>query len=324
MPGDPFKKYQIGEKLRGLPAPLLNALIDEVRGADTSSGTSGSPYFRQTGIVKILNNSGADRGQFSILGLNGPIITPTVNLNEFKRQVTFKGIKPTVDHVGRIAVLLEPIRSGKIGRAVVSGVVPVRLTGAVTGGWGWPLGLFAELIHNDSDKLQVADQSGSAVVLWMETNTGERWALVRLTQSTNFAGMAIEGAGNNITLPIATAQGIDFSSGVILYNRGAALLPLNGGGFYVVRSGFYQVQLHVEVFGSVSGQKGTLDLWIQRPLALHGDSRYMDLTHTLRLTTSCTGLMSSGDQVYFFVEQQTGAPCTLRNSSSKFTVSKLG
>lgn len=173
MAGDAYRRWQTGERRNAIPAALMNEAIQVLRGQNeqTSAG-DGEALFRQAGIVKVRNDSGADREQFEILGLGPPIITPTDNLAEFKRQVTFQGMLPAANtHKSKIAILLEPIRKDRIGRAVVSGVIPVKLTGATAN--------YAEIIDGDAGKLRCGG-AGSVRVLWAEDGAGERWALVRL------------------------------------------------------------------------------------------------------------------------------------------------
>lgn len=129
MPGDAFKKVQPGQRLE-IITEAVNAFLDAalVVRQHKQFDNEPSPFFRQTGTVKVKNASGADQGRFAILGLTKPIVVPPDNLDDFKRQVTFVGIVPVQnDHPGKFAVLLEPIAAGKIGQAVIGGVAPVRL-----------------------------------------------------------------------------------------------------------------------------------------------------------------------------------------------------
>ena len=84
--------------------------------------------FRQTGIVPVKNASGADRNRFDVLGIDAPLFTPTDNLTSFQNQIALVGVTPReADHYGKFAILLEPLRTGRIGKACVSGVCVVRL-----------------------------------------------------------------------------------------------------------------------------------------------------------------------------------------------------
>jgi hypothetical protein len=87
--------------------------------------------------------------------------------------VAFKGISPTVaDHLGRFAVLLEPVKQGDIGPACVAGVCIVHV----------------DVQDEDHEYADIADgryrlatsDSGTARILWKEGGTGTKWAVVRL------------------------------------------------------------------------------------------------------------------------------------------------
>jgi hypothetical protein len=183
MAGDAFKKVQPGQRLE-ITAEAFNAFLDAARAVREHKvfGTDASQYFRQSGIVKVKNTSGANQGRFAVLGLTEPIILPADNPAEFKRQVTFEGVVPAKnDHKGKFAVLLEPVADGKIGLAVVAGVVPVRLEVD-------PAKLYdcAEIIDSNTQALR-NQPHGSARVLWVQepdpsdpTTQYLRWAVVRL------------------------------------------------------------------------------------------------------------------------------------------------
>lgn len=177
MAGDAFKKVQPGQRLE-ITAETFNAFLDAARAVREHKvfGTDALQFFRQSGIAKVKNVSGSDQARFAVLGLTEPIILPGDNETEFKRQVTFEGVIPTKsDHRGKFCVLLEPIGDGKIGLAVIAGIVPVRLKVD-------PDQLYdrAEIIDGDVGKLLNVPH-GSARVLWIEATDGEvRWAIVRL------------------------------------------------------------------------------------------------------------------------------------------------
>lgn len=123
--GDTFKKVQSGDPLR-IPAETFNTFVDTARDFKSrrqSRTRKSQVEFRQTGIVPVKNNSGADRERFDVLGIDRPIFTPNDSLTSFQNQVAFVGVTPTeVDHLGRFVVLMEPVQSGAIGQACISGV----------------------------------------------------------------------------------------------------------------------------------------------------------------------------------------------------------
>jgi hypothetical protein len=190
MAGDAFKKVQPGQRLE-ITAEAFNAFLDAARAVREHKqfGAEASQFFRQSGIVKVKNASGADRGRFAVLGLTEPIVLPADNPAEFKRQVTLEGVVPAKnEHKGKFAVLLEPVAAGKIGLAVVAGVVPVRLQVD-------PAKLYdcAEIIDGNTQALRNVPH-GSARVLWVEaTGSTERWAVVRLDDGDHQAHVLITG-----------------------------------------------------------------------------------------------------------------------------------
>ncbi len=178
-----LQKIQPGRRLE-ITAEAYNAFIDAALAVREHKqfGSDASPFFRQSGVIKVKNASGSDQAHFAVLGLTTPIILPGDNLDEFKRQVTFQGVVPVQnDHVGRFAVLLEPIAADKIGLAVIAGVPPARLHVD-------PEQLYdcAEIINGDAQKLHNLPH-GSARVLWVQEPDPSnpitvylRWAVVRL------------------------------------------------------------------------------------------------------------------------------------------------
>ena len=130
MAGDPLKKVQAGDKLE-IPAQTFNTMIDAAQDflrRQRSISQEPPQSFRQASIVLVRNNSGTDRSRGEILGITSPIISPTDNLNEFKKRVALDcGTPSPSQHIARFVVLLEPVAGGKIGRAVIAGVVPAYI-----------------------------------------------------------------------------------------------------------------------------------------------------------------------------------------------------
>jgi len=124
-------KVRRGDPLK-IAASTFNTFIDAARDftARQHNRISGSqPQQRQTGIILVRNDSGAVLDRFAVLGLAGPLIDPTDNLEEFQNRVALSGVVPTTSYQGRFGILLEPAAAGDIVRACVSGacVVQVRM-----------------------------------------------------------------------------------------------------------------------------------------------------------------------------------------------------
>lgn len=164
VPGDPFV----------IPAALYNRLVDIASEHGNPEQTvDSSALFRQTGIIRIKNASGADRARFEVLGIDNVLITPTDNLEEFKQRVLLNGSTPATGGEGKFAVLLEPIRSNEIGRAVAAGLTAVQINMTDSAH------KFAEISDGDTAKL-VSGTTGSARIMWAESGTGTKWAIIRI------------------------------------------------------------------------------------------------------------------------------------------------
>ena len=186
--GETFKKVQAGDPLR-IPAETFNTFIDAARDfkARRQSRTRDPKFdIRQTGIIPVKNNSGADRNRFDVLGIDRPIFTPDDSLMAFQNQVSLVGVTPTeADHFGKFVVLLEPVKSGRIGMACVSGVCVVRLCVADASHE------FADVDDGQAENLKTGTM-GSVFILWREATSGGYcgygygygglvWAVVRIS-----------------------------------------------------------------------------------------------------------------------------------------------
>lgn len=173
-PGDDFRK--------SLTAPVLNRVLsatDIVHSEKFNSVFQAADYDFAPSIARVRNDSGAAISQFGVIGLGAPIITPTDNLPEFKRQVTFIGAAPDdVTHRGKVGVYLLPCGDGKIAPALVSGVVQCKVHINDVDH------KFADVLDGSSVKLNSA-AGGAAQILWQESGTGEKWAIVRLGPSVS-------------------------------------------------------------------------------------------------------------------------------------------
>ncbi len=178
--GDDLKKVHPGDPLAGLPAGAYNAFVDaarahQARQGDEGAGTPAPP--RESGVVLVKNNSGADVARYGVLGIDGVLISPTDNEGEFCERPCLEGITPaTAAHRGHFVILAEPIPKDKLGRAWLTGhcVARIWMRQAVT------LHPYADVKDGDSGHLESAEE-GRAEILWVESGGGAtKWALVRL------------------------------------------------------------------------------------------------------------------------------------------------
>jgi hypothetical protein len=181
MASELFPNVSPGDKLR-IPASTWNALMDI--GRDLRSGEPGPQGGAAAGqlpfgVFWMRNDSGEDRTQFDVLGIDGILIDPANNLPEFLYTPGLVGVTPAIpDHVGRFAVLLEPIADGAIGRVRLIGVAPVMVR------IGDEAHTAAEILDGEATIL-ASTTNGSAQILWKESGTGDGRALIRFPSPAN-------------------------------------------------------------------------------------------------------------------------------------------
>lgn len=174
-----FRRVQTGERLK-IPAQTFNAFIDAAE-AHRRHGV-GDVRRRNAGnandTILVKNTSGGDLDRFSVVGIDGVIISPDDNLDQFKSRIALTGVTPTADHAGKFAVLLEPAADGQLVRAAIDGLTVCKVEATPPGS----VDRFADIEAGTTDHL-VAKASGAARIIWRQAGTGATWAVVRLGDS---------------------------------------------------------------------------------------------------------------------------------------------
>ena len=118
--GDTLKKVQSGDPLK-IPAATFNTFVDAAqdflrRQRDIGrTPVADRPPFE---TVLLKNASGADRGRFDVLGIDGPFFTPTDSLETFTNGIALAGVTPTAGGRGRSTSRpASPSPCGKHSRA---------------------------------------------------------------------------------------------------------------------------------------------------------------------------------------------------------------
>jgi hypothetical protein len=138
----------------------------------------------ERGVVLVENQSGADQARLAVLGIDTPVFTPADSLDAFQNQVALKGVTPNADnHTGRFVILLEPAATYAIVPALVVGVAPVQVDVQNAAH------RFADVADGVTASLKSAP-SGAAEILWKESGTGLKWALVRVAIGGRLEGWA--------------------------------------------------------------------------------------------------------------------------------------
>jgi hypothetical protein len=155
------------------------------------------------------------------LGLDAPIFEPEpddpASERAFIETIAFSGAKPTAEHHGRVAVLLEPADAGlppaggnpsvgRFARAVVAGLVQCKLK------LNDPKHQWCNPPHEETGHVQ-SWSTGAAEIVYRqedehEDEDGLRWALVRLTPPEPWVRQIAAQFASNIGAMVAEAQGI--------------------------------------------------------------------------------------------------------------------
>jgi len=158
-------------------AEMHNATVDTIVGFRRHQQAIGAAPIHElprVGYILVQNDSGGTVPRFGVLGLGDPPILPTTNLAEWQNRIVLKGTTPaTADHLAKFAVLLEPLAAGKVGPAVISGVVNMQVN--IDAAWHE----FADVEDTVATHLK-SRPYGAGRILWAATGTGIQYASVLL------------------------------------------------------------------------------------------------------------------------------------------------
>lgn len=132
------------------------------------------PLFADRTMVRIKNSSGTTRDRFDILGIDDSLLDPSTSLGAFQNQRLLDGDTPDAgSHYGKFVVLAQPLIADAIGWAWISGVCVVKVD------FDYADQPFADIKNGDAGLL-AANEGGAAKILYKESGTGTKWALVVL------------------------------------------------------------------------------------------------------------------------------------------------
>jgi hypothetical protein len=257
MAGDVFKKVRRGDPFE-MPAKTFNAMIDLVR-----AGRAGNIGAGVTNIVEsetrvlVRNDSGADRSQFNILGLDdGIVFSPTDNLEEFKYNFALAGETPDENyHTGRFCVLQVPIGNGALGEAIVSGIAVCKVN--VLQEWHTR----CDVTHGSTARLE-SNAHGSGKILYKESGTGEKWAVIKIGNST-FAHVWQGYLPSDVDITSTTGQTVAFTE---LKNNSDGMFTFGATDYdvKVLQDGLFQAHIAAQLSES-SPSVGVFgaEIWLQ-------------------------------------------------------------
>lgn len=200
--------FRAGDRVR-LTANLMNRL----------SAMAGQPDGRMQGInygaadsgtIWVKNDTGLFVPSHGILGLGDSLFDPMADEDAFHYgAIVIKGETPTPeDHADRFCVVQQSLDANEVGRAWITGVVAVivNMTDADHG--------YATLDGESAGTPTEAFLSapyGPVRIVWVETGTGEKLALVELRRAAYlppfFEATAAE-EGGTITAKTLSSAGV--------------------------------------------------------------------------------------------------------------------
>jgi hypothetical protein len=147
--------------------------------------------------VRVFNDTGVDLEPYWVMGIKEQVFT--ADADDMRRRVLEVEV-PTADQLGRFVILVDAIpgvAEKGIGWAWLCGVVQVPVT------FRNETDIWADCKDGETDYLQSAGR-GTARILWKESGTGLKWAVVQfpfkpaeLLCKTE-AAIALDASGNVI------------------------------------------------------------------------------------------------------------------------------
>ena len=162
-----------------IKASTWNAFIDAANFAKEQRQNQRGKGLRSgivTGIVLLKNGESEARDRFTAMVLSDIAISPSTNEDEFVScPPVFIGQKMTEEREGKpYAVLLEPIAAGQIGRAMVLGITPAKVSIQDAEDE------YAVPTAGSSNGALESSSTGVARILWKAGGSGTVWCLLQL------------------------------------------------------------------------------------------------------------------------------------------------
>jgi hypothetical protein len=152
-------------------------VADEYERAAHRLGVTAAAPPRGPGVLRVRNDSGAAVDRFAILGIDTTVpIDPADYEDQFLSSPLLAGVTPAqADHDGKFAVTMHAGGVDELIWCVLSGLAVCQVN--VAEGEEWYE--FADVLDADATKL-TALPAGAAHVLWRQTGSGDKWAVVRV------------------------------------------------------------------------------------------------------------------------------------------------
>lgn len=222
-----MNKVQAGQEL-AIKASTWNAFIDAadyVKNVQNGSKAKSSKGLPHDGVILVKNIDSVNFEQFAALALTDLQITPALAGEPvFKSTIpTFSGSRMTEALVETkpFAVLLEPVAANAVGRALLLGVIPAKVTILDAEH------KFAEPVSGSAAGAMQSADSGVARILWKAGSSGSQWCMLQL------GGAGSGGGDDRVTLCQVTGGSSGAGYNVNLYAEGKNSASTGSGILYV-------------------------------------------------------------------------------------------
>ena len=134
-------------------------------------------------IIKIRNVSDYDVPRHGIMvpadGENGFVFDPVNNAKQFRSYPRVACVTPTADDRGRAVITLQPIKTGKHGRAVVAGAAVCQVDMQNESDQWADIFDDNDLPETTRNSRLKSGPAGFAQIMSVQSGTGVKWAIVR-------------------------------------------------------------------------------------------------------------------------------------------------
>jgi hypothetical protein len=157
-----------------IPADTWNKVQDAAK-AYLKDNSKTSDVTQQFDKVYFRNDTGSNLNAFDVVGIETPTVLPVdaATTRQFKYHFTLTGVSPQIKHINRFGILQAPCLAGRIAQIVVDGLTVAKVNVSDS------THTYAEIEVGVTSSLK-SGKTGSAIILWKESGTGVKWALVRI------------------------------------------------------------------------------------------------------------------------------------------------
>lgn len=283
--GDAFQRVRQGDPASSvLRAATFNSLLEMRKEwqAQRIAQPGGSIDYASPWLIRVQNKTGAGLDRFSVVELGNAVILPTASLYGFQEQILVEANSPGTPADGKnYGILQEPIPANGIGMAAASGVTHaiVNVTNAAHKYAAASNGVLAKL---------VSAVSGPIAILYRETGTGDKWAVVAFTgnPATGLPGgtgsIGVREADLSPSLTGITDLVFDQADGFTVTDAGGGVANLGIADATASQAGV--VSTATQTFGGIKTFLG--NVVIEQNLTLYTGIQNSPVTNDFRLITS--------------------------------------